>query len=56
MSKFITNIQNNYTKPNKLKEKSKFISSYKIQSYNIIISNATRNPQTEHKSRLIKNE
>lgn len=56
MAEFITNIKNDYTKPNEIEKKSEFISSYKIQNYNIIISNETRNPQTQHKSRLIQDE
>lgn len=53
MSKFVTNIKNDYTKKNTTKGTNKFVPLYKIKDYKIIISNETRDPNTQHKSRLI---
>lgn len=54
MSEFVTNIKNDYTKKNTTKGTSLFVPLYKIKDYKIIISNETRDPNAQHKSRLIK--
>lgn len=53
MSEFVTNIKNNYTKNNNTKGTNKLVPLYEIKDYKIIISNETRDPNTQHKSRLI---
>lgn len=53
MSEFVTNIKNDYTKKNTTKGTSLFVPLYEIKDYKIIISNETRDPNTQHKSRLI---
>ena len=56
MPEFTTNIKNNYTKTKGIKQKTGFIPLYKIRNYNIIISNDTRNPLNQNKSRLINDK
>lgn len=56
MPEFITNIKNDYTKTKKAENETGFIPLYKIRNYNIIISNDTRNPLNQHKSKLINDK